>query len=499
MPPASVDTSRLDEHLRRAASRARRRRLTVVLGTAGPVLAGLGACVAALAAVGRPLVAEALLAAARLPLVLALGAGVVWAFGRRSDAAVLAREIDTRLGLDDRTSAALAVARGQVTTTLGARVVADAAATLDARRAALDTAFPSRPPRGLRSLTGAAWALVVLFALLVLASRLFGTGGGLALPGLAGSVPADAPGAPPDPDAPDGAPETPTPGAPPTRDPTPAADPPPPAPHAADPVVPDPAAEPEPKPPAGPRAAAELQAAETYELGEPVLVLAVVRPGPGLRDDATARLVVEIDGHAVRTGSDVALVPGDGEGTLTPLRLARLPGGEERLTPGPHQAVLVVQGPDGSTWARSEPAAFRVRGPEDPGPGGAPPPETQPPPTAPPPEPPPAADPEPEPQAGDPGAPDEAEPPPLPPEFQRKVVVPLFADAPEIEKTGPRLVLVPGGGDAAEPRRVPLADALDEAERRAESALDAAAVGPADRELVRRYFERLRALLEGGR
>ena len=58
------------------------------------------------------------------------------------------------------------------------------------------------------------------------------------------------------------------------------------------------------------------------------------------------------------------------------------------------------------------------------------------------------------------------------------------------------LVLDSGGGDRRPPVPRPLGEVLPDARRRAEDAVDRAGVRARDRDLVRRYFERLRALAE---
>jgi hypothetical protein len=486
---------RLDAHLARAARRVRMRRLVVMLSVAGIVLGILGAGFASLeglivateggatlgqaAGLVRPLVIVALLVAV----------AITWTRGvARPD---LAREVDERLGLSDRTASALAVAGGEVASSLGERLIVETADRLDAVAGGIDQAFPARPRRSVLALLRTASVVVALWVAVILVGRLIGSGGGgqsiEQLPGAVAAVDdepdegSDAEPLPPDVvDEPDEA-----------EDPEPEPEP--------DMQPPEPEPEPEPPaPPLGPLATADLVLSATeFDEGDPVLSLAVGKPGAGLTAARGFSVTVEVDGKPLGTGLAMALSPADAEGGILPLRMGRLPGGPELLKPGQHEAVLVLEPEGGGAAIRSEPKSFRIRGGDDGDGGGSPPPPK--------PEPEPEAQPEPPPppeaQPPDGGAEEEGEPeegpPPAPPEdTEKKVVLPLFEEGLEIEKVGQRMVLVPGGGPDDPPRRMTLEEAWEEALRRAETAVDRAGVRASDRDLVRRYFERLRTLMD---
>jgi hypothetical protein len=496
--------TRLDAHLSRAARRVRTRRLVVTLSVTGIALGVVGAAIASYEAVlvhaetGEP----GLLTSPLLPAVLLAGVlvavGVAWTRGvSRTD---LAREVDRRLGLADRTASALAVGGGQVQSVLGERLMVETAERLDAVAGELDAAFPARPRGSLLTLLRAASIVVALWVAVILAGRLLGSGGGgRSVDLLPGTTPppveidepgtAEAEALPPD-----------TGDDPATEDEEEEPEPEPEATPPEDEPEPEPQA---PRPPAGPLATAELVlSAEEFDEGDSVLSLAVGRPGAGLGDARGFTVSVEVDGKVLGTGRSMALAPSHSDGEILPVRIGRLPGGPEALKPGQHEAVLVLEPEGGGEAVRSEPKTFRIRGGEDGGGGGGtpPPPPPTPDPESPEPEPPPPEEEQPEDGGGeDEGPPPEAEMPDLPHETEQKVVVPLFDDGPEIAKVGPRLVLVPGGAPDDPPKRMPLDEALEEAQCRAESAIDRAGVRESDRELVRRYFERLRKLLDGPR
>lgn len=492
-------TRLLDAHLARAARRVRARRLVVTLAAGGLAVAVVGALAAsweaAMLLAGEAGDAETLTAPLRPWLVAGLLTACAIAWTRGVSRTALARDVDRRLGLEDRTAAALAVARGDIASALGDRVLADGSAALDAASAELDRVFPARPRRGVLALLRAGSVLVALWVALVLASRLLGSGGGgRSVPFLPGEAPVPgetARGA-------DGAPLPPAPEEP--SEPESAAAPEEPEEPDANPPeeAPEPSPPPEPEvPPAGPAATAQLiLSADVFSPGEDVLAIGVAKPGAGLTAPAGFELGVEIDGEPFGTGESVALDPAEERGALTPLRLGRLPGAAEALRPGEHEAVLVLAPVGGGPAVRSEPQRFRVRGDQDDDTpqGSPPPPEPRPEPQPEQPPPPQPEAPQPEEPGGDGAPPDEAEPPPLPEATEKKVVVPLFGDGEEVRKTGPRLVLVPGGGPESPTRRADLTEALDEAQRRAEAAVDRAGVRAEDRDLVRRYFERLRRL-----
>jgi len=477
------------------------RRLVAVLSIAGLVLGVLGAGFASLEAliqVGSG-GGELETALAARPLIL-FGVLVAAVLAWRGDVSRthLAREMDRRLGLADRTSSALAVAGGAVASPLGERLLVETSERLDSEAARLDQVFPARPRQRVLAMLRAGSIVVALWVAAILIGRFVGSGGGgTSLDQLPGAVPdpvptagaeSDAEPMPPDEveDEPDIEPE-------PEPEPEP------------DVQEPEPEPEPEPPPvPAGPLATADLVlSAEEFAEGDAVLTLAVGKPGAGLSAPRGFTITIEVDGQPLGTSKSMALSPSDAEGGIVPIRVGRLAGGAELLKPGQHEAVLVLEPEGGGAAIRSEPKPFRIRGGDDGGGGGGspPPPENQPEPE-PEPEPPPPPPPEEQPDEGggeEEGPPPEGEMPDVPDETEKKVVVPLFDEGPEIEKIGPRLVLVPGGGPDAPPRRVPLEEAWADAKRRAEAAIDRAGVREEDRDLVRRYFERLRKLLQGAK
>jgi hypothetical protein len=78
-------------------------------------------------------------------------------------------------------------------------------------------------------------------------------------------------------------------------------------------------------------------------------------------------------------------------------------------------------------------------------------------------------------------------------------VLPLFGEGAEVEKEGPILVLDPEGARGDRPREVSLPEAVDEVRARAEAAARREGLDPRDLETVRRYFEALRRIVEGGK
>jgi len=483
---------RLDAHLARVSRRVRMRRLVVTLSVAGFALGIVGAGFASVEALTTRFGGEGWMhwgTAVRPILLLGVLAAAVraWTTGVSRDR--LAREVDRRLGLADRTSSALAVAGGHVISSLGTRLLVETSERLDAASATLDEAFPARPRRSLMALLRAGSIAVAAWVAVILLSHFVGSGGGGTsfdqLPGTAPEA-ADTGDAEP-------APEPPPPDESDDPEPEPDVEPEP------EPDTPEPEPEP-PQPPPGPLATAELVlSAEEFDEGDALLTLAVGKPGAGLTAPRGFTIAIEVDGQPLGTGKSVALSPAEAGGGIVPIRIGRLPGGPEALRPGQHEAVLVLEPEGGGEAIRSEQKSFRIRGGDDGGGGGGSPP---PPPDQPEPEPEPAP---PEEQPPDEGGgeeeeePAEGEDPELPAETEKKIVVPLFDEGLEVEKIGPRLVLVPGGGPDDPPRRVPLEEALADAQRRAEAAVDRAGVRAADRELVRRYFERLRKLMDGVR
>ena len=480
------------------------RRVVVVLSVAGLALGVIGALFASLEAAlaysDGAVEIGAWAGPARPAVIVSLGVAVALAWTAGVSRPTLAREVDQRLGLADRTSSALAVADGMVTSALGERVLSETSQQLDAAAAGLDKAFPARPRRRVLWLLRAGSILVGLWVAIILLGRFVGSGGGgMSIDALPGTAPRQAAGAnpgsdaePPPPESADDEPDAPD--AEPEADPDPEADP-------------EPDAEPdtEPPEPLGPLATADLVlSAEEFAEGDPILTLAIGKPGVGLTAPRGFTLTVEVDGQALGTGKSMPLSPADAEGGIVPVRLAGLAGAADVLKPGQHEAVLILEPEGGGAAIRSEPKSFRIRGGDDGGGGGQPPPpppqpEPQPEPESQPPPPPPEPEPPDEGGGEEEGPPDEGELPDLPEQTEKKIVVPLFNEGPEVEKIGPRLVLVPGAGPDDPPRRIPLEQAWEEARRRAEANVDRAGVREADKALVRRYFERLKKLMDDGK
>lgn len=421
-----------------------------------------------------------------------LGAAAVFALTPRCAPARAAREIERRLGIDDRVSCARALVAGEVASPLGGHVILAAETTLARSRPALRTVFARRPGRSERRvLLGLVPVLAALVTLLFLARDAgvpwsfegFGGGAAHAKAGPAGDEEShgtaegrrpdsDAPDPDADPDAPPDGPEPPEPG----EDP---------------PLPPGPAD-------AGARARL-LSTRDVYRAEEPVMLVVAATPTADLARETRYTVVLEVDGVRCAAPMSLAVSPDRPEGESASLDLRFLPGAAEKLEPGTHKARAILDPGDGTGLARSDEVEFRVEGrpkSDDEDKGGEPPPpqpglSEAPPPPAPTPEPdrpdPTAFEP-----AGDiPPPPEAPPPPPLDTGFEKKVVVPLFGEGEEVEKTGPVVVLRPGSSPAAGPESVPLGDALPDAVRRAESQVDRGRVRPADRALVLRYFERL--------
>lgn len=200
-----------------------------------------------------------------------------------------------------------------------------------------------------------------------------------------------------------------------------------------------------------------------------------------LWDDAddTRRAQAEVGEVAAAAGSELAPLALD-------LDLRTLPALAGRLTPGLHvaQARLVPLADPFRQAQRSAPLEVEIQPPPV---GGAPPP-------GPDPQPPPPASPPPPPEATD-GPP---EPAPVPAGGREEAIVPFIHPGETVRKE--RAVVAARAPDAAPvpPPPQPLEEALREPARAAEQAVARERIAPADRELVRRYFQVLRRLVEPG-
>ncbi len=447
----------------------------------GLALAVFGAVVAAWPFIGPRVGMEidvAALAAQLMPLLIltpAAALGLAWVGGSRRSR--LARRLDRAGGLDDRMTTALALLDRRTTAGLAEHVYADAARAADTRPRLVERTFPARPhPAALRVLRAGAGAIVVLLLIAGLAAL---------LPLLPGSAGGDASTESPsehrndggaralDPhDDDDGAAPT---GTQPTE---------PSAPDAADPPVPPPPDNPGALPPA---AVGLRVLGSPFQPGDHMLASVRARPGAGLATDAAFALEIAVDGVRLPAGGRLALGPGRPDGAGRVVDLTDLPGSDAVLTPGAHVAIGVLTHPDGRT-VRSEPVPFVIEGDAaGGGGGGGAEDQPQPPPT--PPAPPP--DPQQPEDGGQSGEPPPGPETPEPENTRREVVIPLFTGDETIKKTGPRLVLEPGGVPTREdaPPLVTLAEAV----RRAEAAVDRTALSPSDRALVLRYLDALRA------
>lgn len=479
---APIDSPVLDATLRRVAERARRRRRNAALLRA----AWAGAAAAAIVAGWH--VWDRLQDVRPLPLAAATGLVAATALvaavarlvrGDTTDEVRAAREIDRRLGLDDRTSAALAVARGGSASRLAEFVVRDAEETLRIAAPRVEAAFPQAPPaaswRPLRSLAYVAAALIALAVFLDFVW--IGVRGGI-WPGR------PAPGGEPSPeaaavaDSPQREGGTPGPG--PVR---PSEPPPPQGAHKDDTTAPAP----------GDVRVAIRPSKQEFAADEPVTVTVSAAPTGELAGPRTYDVRVAVDGIDVDTGSELTVNPSVAPGSGAEIDLRKVPG--LKLPAGEHEVRARLTTRTTHEDHASAPARFRIRPPKDEtrkdegGDGKKPkpkPPEPQPK------EPPP-------PQPGDPKRNEKQPPPPQgalppPPPLDRHVVVPLFGEGDEVKKKGVVLVIDPSGGTATPQARRPLDDVLTDARRRAEDAVDSARVPAADRDLVRRYFELLEAL-----
>ena len=216
-------------------------------------------------------------------------------------------------------------------------------------------------------------------------------------------------------------------------------------------------------------------------------------------------LALSVDGGApVPVRRPFRIADGGREARTQDLR--SLPGLGAKLGPGKHRVSGELRDGAGKAVATAPEVEITVEGEEEKEEGGGtPPPPPAPAPGAgkpePPPIPPPPSAPPPPPSPGAPPPP--APPPPvipLPPSaFQDKRIRPLFGDGEEIVKKGPILVLDPEGGRGEPAREAPPEEVLAEVRARAEAAARREGIDPADAATVRRYFEALRRLVEGGR
>ncbi|MCG3134530.1 MAG: hypothetical protein HMLKMBBP_01844 [Planctomycetes bacterium] len=497
------ELAELRELLRRAAARDRRRR-TIAAATVALVVApgaGLALEVVRLVegSVGEPPWSLRFVVAASVGLAVA---GIAWgalAALRPADDRTLAREIDLRLGLDDRAATALAAERGELRGALVPALVAESAQIFASHAPRIDVAFAAEP-RFLGAKKPLRWCLALwtlLLALLVvdllrLLDWPFGLLGGTG--SASGVVPgADRDRTPGNLHAPKG-PPGPEGGTSPKDEPDPAAGP--------RSSRPDPETEAPPKRrpdergEKGPGVEAKLRAArERFDEGDPIHVSASVLPTERAPEDRTFSVSISIDGAAPSaTHARLVVGPSAPAGSGEVMDLRRIPGLAERLGPGEHTAVMSAGEEGGGASVQSAPVRFTVTGPPQP-PGGAgrkpEPPKPQPKPEPPKPDrgggtSPPAAAAPPEPRAE------------LPVGFELHVVVPMVGQGDEITKRGLEILLAPGGDrPAPEAPAAPGAarKTVEDAARRVEQQIDAESVRAKDRDLVRRYFDELRKAL----
>jgi hypothetical protein len=388
------------------------------------------------------------------------------------DRVSMARELDRRLGLADRASSALAVVGGGTTTRLAPYVLRDAETAIEAAAPRIDAHFPAAT-RGRRILTVRRQAVIAALAVLVaLLAELLTIGGPFRW------LPGASPDATKDPTEDPGSHEPQAGGGPDARKESP----PRPAPE------PRPEDEPKPAQDAGDVRVTLRMAKQEYGPDEPVAATVGAAAAGPLQGAREFDVRVSVDDDEIDAGVRIDVDAARKGGASVDLDLSKIPG--LRLPPGEHTARARLTTRTDREEHVSPPVKFRIREREDGGGQGGD-------------EPPPKPKPKPEPQApqqdeqqkpdekeGQPSAP----PPPPPVVLDRKFVVPLFGEGDLVKKKGPVLVLDPGGGTEAPPERRPIGDALPEAKKRAEAAVDQARLSDADRELVRRYFELLEAL-----
>jgi len=392
----------------------------------------------------------------------------------------MAREMDRRLGLADRASSALTIVRGASASRLAAFVVDDAEHALAVAAPRIDAAFPPGPAR--RSYATPrflAKAALVAAALAVLAELLDVWGPIPILPGFknrgGGETSALVPAAK---DAPRRDVEKPKDAASPSNAPTPA--------------KPKPDDVEKPAKPEGGVHVAIKPSKDEYDADEPIPVSIVATATGEIRGARVFDVRVSVDGDDCDTGLQMTLDPAHPEGARATLDLRQVPG--LKIEAGEHAARARLATRSTRDEHESAPAKFRVRAPKDdqkkkndaPNENPKPKPKPQPKDDAP------LKPGDPTPKKNEPPA---AGPPPPPPAaLDKKVVVPLFGEGDEVKKKGLVLVLDPSGGIETPPKERPLGDALPDAKKRAEAAVDRAGIRDEDRELVRRYFDLLEKL-----
>jgi hypothetical protein len=249
----------------------------------------------------------------------------------------------------------------------------------------------------------------------------------------------------------------------------------------------------------------------------PLPVVATARGAADASGTTPLELRVSVDGGPFRA-TMLRWTPRAGEPLRGVIDLALEGDTAAPLDAGEHTVSMQARDGAGRVVATSPPRPFRIQPPSgdgggkggssapdaptpqpSPGPGESPPPESgEGPPPDPQPEPPPMQEPEPASPGGEPSPPPE-EVPLDPSTFEDIVVVPLMGDGPEIVKRGPVLVPDPEGVHGDAPRSLPPEEILRRVRAAAEDASRREGVSAEDRDAVRRYFEALRRLLEGGR
>jgi len=404
------------------------------------------------------------------------GLGAALLLRARGGAGPFAAEVDRLLGGADLVATAVAVAARPGTRGRFGEAVVEAAAE----------AVAALPRERLGPLPRPPWRLLGLAALVAILLALLPQGGFGILPGLgsgwgtggrprAGSVSWGEPGP-----ADGGEPRT--------------------RPEAGEPGTEEserlpPTAERPPEPPPTPVASIEARPLErVHRAGDPIPVAAMVEGLAGAGTGTGLDLAFSVDGgEAAGEGRARRVAAGDRLPRLVDLR-EDFPPLRAALRPGTRRVVASLLDPAGRTVARAPEFEVRIEGDGDDGGGGG-----DPPPAPAPAVPAPAAPPPAVPPPG-PGPADAAPEVPLPPSrLERRLVLPLFGEGPERVKRGPILVLDPDAGRGAPPREMDPREAVAEVRARAEEAARREGADPRDLETIRRYFEALRRIVEGGR
>ena len=412
-------------------------------------------------------------ALALVTLVALVGAAFVIRGAAGRSEAEMSRDLDRRLGLDDRMSSALCLLRGTPTSQLSAYVVSDAESVLARAAPRVDAAFPVKPERRVTWLVRWLFMAAAVAIVLTIIAQLLTLNGPLRiLPGISIGGGDPQPLVPPTKDAPRRSESKPAPASSQTPQPD--------------------AGEAKRSPPKRDSAKAEVKASikmskDEFDSAEPVNAAVTAAATGELAGAKTFDLRVSVDGVECDTGSELTVDPAIPQGDRVEVDLKLVPG--LKLTPGEHVATARLTDRTTHEEHTSAPVKFRIAPPpddkndaENKDKGAAPPP--------------PKPKPEPEARAGAP-KPNDVEPsppgapPPPPPATQKHVVVPLFGDGETVKKKGLVLVLDPSGGNETPPERRAVGDALPAAKRRAEEAVDRAKLSDADRDLVRRYFDLL--------